>query len=235
VSKFVDTTLEYFTLLEPAANIDPYHDAAGKFTTADGAVSKAAPKTYEDLLREQFAEIGHAGTKAAFASLSKEEKKAIKKYTTESGGRKLKAEIATGQLTDASRALLSGLEKAPKFQGEVFHGISTRVPAGKELVAALEKAGAGGTFTISSPLSTSRSALQSQRFSGTTGPMMRIQSKTGRSVEVLSHLETEKEVVGLPGTVYRIVKVERHVPVHVSTDPRFPTHNASVVFHLEEV
>ena len=115
-------------------------------------------------------------------------------------------------MTDAVKAEALGyraemkkvFEKLPAYRGEVHRGVSDSVEKRMEQFGIQE---VGSTYRAESFISTSyeKGAEFDKRL------MFILNSKTGRKVDTLSNHPTEKEVLFLPGTEFRVTRIEREV------------------------
>jgi serine/threonine protein phosphatase PrpC len=94
-------------------------------------------------------------------------------------------------------SMLYGMRQLPIWEGWVERGADFGDDAGLRRLLAAHQVGA--TFTTSQVLSASKSTA----FHGEV--QLRIYSRTGRNLELVSNKPQEKEVVFLPGTTFRVV------------------------------
>jgi uncharacterized protein len=113
---------------------------------------------------------------------------------------------------EKSAEFYKAIVKAPKVEGQVFRGLSG--PGADKVFEQVQAAGIGGIWSDAAPHSMSRNISTATSFSGYGSgkhsggdTMLRIQTKTGRSIEILNSLD-EQEVVGMPGVQYRIKAIK---------------------------
>jgi uncharacterized protein len=138
----------------------------------------------------------------------------------------MRKRIAAGKLEKEDHALLAGLNKLPKYEGQLYRGIKAHSDYGKNLIATLTEAGEGAVYVDAAPASLSRSPSVATGFAS-GGIFLSMKSKTARSIEPLSNYGWEDESVSLPGTKYKVTKVERNVRIGGSL--------VQMVVHMEEM
>lgn len=163
--------------------------------------------------------------KAWASSLSPAQEDAITQWSTFSSGI-IRRDVATGNKSAQSVAFMEALEKAPKFVGTTYRGMST-IPtdadeeAGvdakarmRDTIASIKKAGIGATFSDAAPASMSSDIAVAQDFAGVgrsyaegQGILFRMVSRTGRSIEAASNLPAQREVISMPNTKYKVTKL----------------------------
>lgn len=189
-------------------------------------------------------ENGHATLEPAKALSSKKmsewknqkltyaERQAVLDWTNGEYGQIRKA-IGKGEIGSKHGAIgikteqfLAGVEKAPKYEGVVFRGIKDYGTASAAYVQSLLQTGVGGTWVDKSPHSLSRSPKTAYHFSAGK-VLMAVKTKTARSIENLTYHSSEKELIGMPNTKYRVVSMTKNVKT---------THGSvNVLVELEEV
>lgn len=97
-------------------------------------------------------------------------------------------------------------EKLPAYRGEVHRGVSSQVESRLREFGIEE---VGSTYRAEAFLSCSNERGAS--FAGSKRLIFIINSKTGRHIEDISNYKHEKEVLFLPGTEFRVTKIERDV------------------------
>jgi hypothetical protein len=102
---------------------------------------------------------------------------------------------------------VKGLSKIPAYQGVVHRGLIPSDYTSQE-IENIKKAGIGGTWTDPAPHSASRGMRGyplNRVIQG--GLLLTIKTKTGKPVHEFTGVPNEKEVIGLPGTQYKILGI----------------------------
>jgi len=122
------------------------------------------------------------------------------------------AEMTSAEYLQQGRALKASLKKLPGTSAKTYRGLSFASEA--EQADALAQFTAGDTWAARSFQSTSRLAEYAERFGkvdkGQT-IFLELKGKSGRSIRKWSALQTEEEVLFMPGSVFRVVSVEKNV------------------------
>jgi SPP1 gp7 family putative phage head morphogenesis protein len=144
-------------------------------------------------------------------SLTREEGNAISSWKGSASG--IRKEVATSTMGATSTAFMSAIEKSPTYDGLVYRGVSG--PYAEQVAQDIINAGVGGTWSDASPHCTSVNPKTGMTFSAGQ-VMFRIRTKTGRPIvkaDGFSSMDPngETEVVGMPGTKYKITGIYKDV------------------------
>jgi SPP1 gp7 family putative phage head morphogenesis protein len=146
-------------------------------------------------------------TKARLPHLEHEEAASIRHYTG-SAYRRMNDDLRSGQYSNnlelqaLVEAAQSGLSKMPKFRGEVARGVSL---SGDKLEQLLSSYTPGNIIEEHAFLSSS--AGSQAAFGGNV--KISIRSKTGVDVSSFSQYPGEREVLFMPGSTFRVDKIEK--------------------------
>lgn len=189
-------------------NANPNHDELGRFADGGGhpMVTATLPK----------------GGRAWAKKLSEDERFAVEDWIEDQS--EIKAHFTKGEANDRDADFIKALQKAPVVIGQVYRGISLTQEALAKFLSTMKE---GSLTSDAAPFSMTRSLDKTSRFTSSLfgqkrGVLLVIQSKTGRSIEGI--FEDQQEVVSLPGTQYRVKKVDSG-----ASGSRIPT------IHMEEV
>jgi hypothetical protein len=166
------------------------------------------------------------------SSLSTGERNSIKEYTDSSYGA-YRVEVAAGppykqHISD----FISAVEKAPKIDGPatVFRGVRDGEFT-KELIDQIKQRGIGSIITESAHQSTTRNP--DKAFVGSkNGVLFQITSKTARHIESLSSYKSEQELLTLPNTQYRVLRIIEDGTFTTQTGMNM---KPKLIVHIEEI
>ena len=157
----------------------------------------------------KYDEAGHSTWRK---SLTTSEQLAIGSW--KGSAKKIRKAVTSGKtLTGVAKAFMSAIEKSPPYKGVVYRGIHGKYAEG--VAQQIIDAGVGGTWSDPAPHCTSLHPYKGEDFShGQT--MFRIVSKTARPIHKEDGFstdgpKTETEIVGMPGTKYRITGIHKNV------------------------
>lgn len=177
----------------PPATSAPRH---AEETVMEWYERNSSPRQYESYKAKAMAQTNE------FAQLHVQETASIIEYTSNSftvlnGALRSKTAEQIAEHKVIIESAVDGLKKLPPFEGTSYRG--TRLPLDMR-----NRLQVGDTFEDEAFLSTSSDARAA--FDGNT--TFTIQGKTGRSVESISEFSGEKEILFMPGTKFRITKIE---------------------------
>jgi SPP1 gp7 family putative phage head morphogenesis protein len=121
---------------------------------------------------------------------------------------------------------VEALKKCPKYAGNLYRGINSKDYA-QSIISQCMSAGIGGTWADVSPMGMSRKPDTSLDFAQ-GGLLLRVKAKTARPIELSDGHTNEAEVIGMPGTQYRILGIHHDAKVSGRYSP-------ITVIELEEV
>lgn len=167
------------------------------------------------------------GGRAWAKGLSEDERLAVEDwidYPTD-----IRKHFKEGSINDNDRALISALERAPIVRGQVYRGLTFTDSQKGDFLSGMRE---GSEWTDVAPHSMTRSGGMAanysvsgmNEFSHTTGVVLVVGSRSGRSIEGV--FQNQKEVVGMPNTPYLIKKIEHGV--------KFGRQSITVI-HMDEV
>lgn len=138
--------------------------------------------------------------------------------------------VERGNVPEVTNRLTQALERAPKYQGPMYRGLT--MPA-----EALDSYKVGRVMTMEAHSSFSTKVKIGQQFAaegqGEVAVLFRANGKTARSIRDLSRIPKEEEVMSMAGSRYRIVDITEEVGsgklLRGSSAPR------KVIIDLEEV
>lgn len=139
-------------------------------------------------------------------SLSENERFAVEDWIEDQS--EIRDHFSKGELNDRDKDFISAIHKAPIVKGQVYRGMNIDRSQIRQFLETMKE---GYAWTDKTPHSMSRSINESMKFTQSimgqkVGVILVIHSKTGRSIEGV--FEDQKEVIGLPGTSYKIKKVD---------------------------
>jgi len=157
-------------------------------------------------------------------SLTYDEKHAIGSWKGSARSiRKNYVEAKKGKATMSPKTknIVSAIEKAPAHEGIAYRGIhSSGGPKHKDYahkqMAAIEKAGIGGTWVDDAPTGFSKNAQTGASFShGDLLLKVKTRGKNMRSIANVENFGGEAEMLARPGTKFRIVGIQKDVTVKI--------------------
>lgn len=140
------------------------------------------------------------------AKLSLTEKNAVSSW--KGSAKDIRVAISSGRMTSTAKAFMSVLEKAPIHEGVVYRGISGKYAA--DIAKHMEAAGIGGLWSDAAPHCMSTNIATAKSFANGK-VLLRIVTKTGRTIWKEDGYSSEKEVTGMPGTLYKIMAIDKDV------------------------
>jgi hypothetical protein len=218
---------------------NPYHDSLGRFGTG-GSGPKLAPDTGGgtgggDTYEAKLSEWRKSLTSEEMDSIGEYTGPTFKKIRSCQNEGKGCNEKITSHMGNLSKAL----ERAPKFEGEVYRGVAfTSKKKLVEFVAAVQKEGflveKGFTSTSSSKSIASKFTKKQKTSSFEAGlqqeksVLIKLKSKTGVDISAVSSYPKEKEVLIKPPSKWKLNKVS-------STSIPSVVGGKMVVLEMEEV
>lgn len=176
----------------------------------------------------------HAAMKTWIDNMTSAERSAVASWK---GGNQssIKKAVASGDpnhsYADKAKQFMSAIEKAPTYTGEAYRGMHANDWV-KQQMELIKKEGVGSIWSDNTPHGLSLNAEISTSFSG-GDVLLRIQTKSAKMIIDHHGYESEKEVIGLPGTKYRVVGIMENTKVWS------PKHNHSkkvkMFVDLEEI
>lgn len=110
---------------------------------------------------------------------------------------------------ERARHFYNAIAKAPQVQGTVFRGLGH---AGQKHIDKIIAAGEGGHWADQAPMCMSPSFKTAHGF-GSGHIMLKIVTKTGRTIKHEDGHVSESEVTAMPGTTHRIVAIKKDVTI----------------------